>query len=70
MEDEGCKKFIALYRVAFDGPLKPDESIERVEFVPLKNLLEMIKKSERRFTPTSLQVLDYFGGRTKMTGRI
>jgi hypothetical protein len=60
MLDEGCRKFIAVFRTIHDGPINFDRShIERCEFLPLDIIPELQKTGLRTFTPTFLRVLSF-----------
>jgi isopentenyl-diphosphate Delta-isomerase len=64
MVDEGCYKFIAIFTGTSDGPFTFDRThIERLEFVPLPRIHELIETESRRFTPTFLEVLRFYESR-------
>lgn len=61
MVDDGCLKFIAVFAGTSDGPFTFDHTqIERLEFVSLSRLHELIETESRRFTPTFLEVLKFY----------
>jgi isopentenyl-diphosphate delta-isomerase len=61
MRDAGCLKFITLFVSRNDGPFFYDrQHIDRVEFVPLGEVRQMIADSEGIFTPTFIHVFESF----------
>jgi isopentenyldiphosphate isomerase len=61
MVDDGCLKFISVFRSLSEGPFRYDPShIDRVEFVSIPGLRRMITTHERRFTPTFLRVFEFY----------
>jgi 8-oxo-dGTP pyrophosphatase MutT (NUDIX family) len=61
MEDDGCLKFITLFRSVSDGPFNYDRAhIDSVEFVPVPAVERMIEKGSRQFTPTFLRVFKFY----------
>jgi isopentenyldiphosphate isomerase len=61
MVDDGCLKFITLFRSVSNGPFSYDRShIDTVEFVPVPAVESMIEKGSRQFTPTFLQVFNFY----------
>lgn len=61
MMDDGCLKFISLFRSQSDGPFNPDRSqIEALEFIPVGLVHQTIDDGTRTFTPTFLKVFELF----------
>lgn len=61
MLDEGCLKFISVFQSFAEGPFHFDLShIDRVEFVPIADIRQMIENGNRIFTPTFLQVFRFY----------
>jgi hypothetical protein len=61
MMDDGCLKFITLFRSQSDGPFTFDRSqIEALEFVPVALVHQMIADGSRTFTPTFPKVFELF----------
>jgi isopentenyl-diphosphate delta-isomerase len=62
--DEGCLKFIAVFAGTSDGPFTFDHAhIEKLEFVSLSRLHELIEGGSHRFTPTFLEVFRFYESR-------
>jgi len=61
MTDEGCLKFISVFQSFAEGPFNYDPShIDRVEFVPIPEIVRMIERGNRPFTPTFRQVFRFY----------
>lgn len=57
MIDQGCKKFIAVFRVLHDGPFRPQpHHIAKLEFTPIRDLSRSLRRRTREFTPTFLKI--------------
>jgi 8-oxo-dGTP pyrophosphatase MutT (NUDIX family) len=64
MDDEGCQKFISIYRSFNNGPFDYDHGhIERIEFLPLRVIGELQALGSRKFTPTFLRVMEFYENR-------
>ena len=64
MIDEGCQKFITVFKTLRDGPLRFDRThIERLEFVPMEEVHRLSASGIRTFTPTFLRVLSFYESR-------
>jgi 16S rRNA (adenine1518-N6/adenine1519-N6)-dimethyltransferase len=60
MYDEGCEKFIGVFRAMHDGPIELDHRhIDSVAFVSPEQLHQMIRDRREQFTPTFLRVISY-----------
>jgi isopentenyl-diphosphate delta-isomerase len=67
MIDNSSTKFINLYESVYDGPVFPDpDQISAITFQPLQTILAEHQSGQRVFTPTFLQVLDYYLGVAKV----
>jgi isopentenyldiphosphate isomerase len=61
MSDEGCQKFIAVFSAVYDGPFKYDsEHVKTIEFAPISLIRDQKASGSRKFTPTFIQVLNFF----------
>jgi isopentenyl-diphosphate delta-isomerase len=61
MQDEGCTKFISLFKTVYDGPLHYDRlHIDEAEFHSLAEIRKMIVDGNRPFTPTFLYIFNSF----------
>jgi isopentenyl-diphosphate Delta-isomerase len=61
MVDDGCLKFISVFRSFSEGPFHSDPAhIDRVEFVSTSQISRMIKSGSRVFTPTFLHVFQFY----------
>lgn len=61
MYDEGCHKFIGVFKTVADGPFHYDRThIERLEFLPIATIQTLIASGGRSFTPTFLEVFDFY----------
>jgi isopentenyldiphosphate isomerase len=65
MDDEGCRKFIAVFSTTRNGPFKFDRThIERLEFLPIRAIHRLHAAGLRKFTPTFLRVLGFYEDKT------
>lgn len=61
MVDDGCLKFISVFRSLNEGPFNFDPAhIAGLEFISPTEIGRMIATGERTFTPTFLQVFKFF----------
>ena len=61
MVDNGCLKFITLFRSICDGPFNYDRShIDSVEFVSVSAVEKMLRRGDRVFTPTFIEVFRFY----------
>lgn len=61
MLDEGCRKFIMLFKGRYAGPFAADSShIAQLEFVSLDQVFRTAEQHASRFTPTFLHLLDFY----------
>jgi hypothetical protein len=61
MDDDGSRKFIALYRATSDGPFAPDPAeVAAIEFLSLSTIAGERASGARIFTPTFLHVIDCY----------
>lgn len=61
MDDEGCRKFAALYVGPCYEPVMPDLShIAAVEFLPVAGIVAEHAEHRRRFTPTFLYLFEKY----------
>lgn len=61
MADDGCFKFIAVFKTVSDGPFNFDRGhISAVEFVAPSDIRRLQAEGSYRFTPTFLQVLAFY----------
>jgi len=64
MIDEGCLKFIAVFKTTQGGPFLFDRThIESLEFVPIEEVHRLSASGARTFTPTFLRVLSFYESR-------
>lgn len=60
MRDEGCRKFIGVYSVHYDGPLKlVPEHAAGIEFLSMTDVIAQQTTGNRDFTPTFIHVMRY-----------
>jgi isopentenyl-diphosphate delta-isomerase len=61
MIDDGCLKFISLFRCFSEGPFRFDSSqVDKAEFVSINQIIGMIAGRTRKFTPTFLRVFELY----------
>lgn len=61
VREEGLTKFLYLFGLEYDGEVRPDPAeVEAIDFVPIDAISEMLRRRERRFTPTFQSSLDVF----------
>jgi len=64
MEDDGCQKFVGIFPAIHDGPFTFDKHhIEKLEFLPTKQIHVLYDSRTRLFTPTFLKVLSFYESR-------
>jgi isopentenyldiphosphate isomerase len=64
MDDEGCRKFIAIFSSIHNGPFEFNRDyIEQLEFLPLQQIHAAQRTGTRLFTPTFLRVLAFYENR-------
>jgi isopentenyldiphosphate isomerase len=64
MTDDGCVKWISLFRVAAEGPFSPDHGhIADLEFRPLDVLGQQVAAAPDDFTPTFVHLFRLFRAR-------
>jgi isopentenyldiphosphate isomerase len=69
MQDVESEKFIGLFRANDDGPFTIDrEHIERVQFLPVPEIVRLMTSGERRFTPTFLHLISFYLGAPRPLG--
>lgn len=61
MVDDGCLKFISVFRMKSNGPFTINQShIQEIEFVPVPQISRMVADGSRQFTPTFLHVFRFY----------
>jgi hypothetical protein len=61
MLDEGCQKFIGIFKAVADGPFNYDHAhIDRLEFLPVPVISKLITTRGRPFTPTFVRVFGFY----------
>jgi isopentenyl-diphosphate delta-isomerase len=61
MIDNGCEKFIEIFRATYDGPMRIDRShMDEVRFVPLPEIDETMRSQPETFTPTFRRVFAFY----------
>lgn len=61
MNDQECEKFIGVFTATDDGPFEFDRHlIESIEFVPVSRIRKLQYEGSLKFTPTFLQVIDFY----------
>lgn len=64
MADDGCFKFIAVFKTVSDGPFNFDRGhISAIEFVAPSDIRKLQAEGSHLFTPTFLQVLAFYQNR-------
>jgi len=61
MEDSGCRKFITLFTVQYEGPLAPAPAeVSSIELRSPSEVSELLFQEESRFTPTFAFIFEQF----------